>query len=243
MKSFTLSHVVGGGLLALAATFSAPVWAEPLHEGDIEVGVSNGILQAWGAAHTHGGTGYAIFEGDLGDLAGGLYSTDDPGYDSEVGSLGVGSQINYTALGTLSFWNGTTWSSAAVPAGVSLRINGNLGEETFWTSTGITGDASGLIGQAGSNGKLHEHLDMTAVGSGRTAVGAYLIQLQLTGDGYGASTPFYLALNRGLSVAGFETAVHALTSPVPEPSSWMLLLAGLGAVGVVCRQRKVSAVA
>lgn len=242
MRSITMSHLAGGTLLALAATFSTSTWAQ-LHEGDIEIGVTNGVLQTWGATHTHGVDGFSIFEGDLGDLAGGLYSTDDPGFDSEVGSLLASSQISYTALGTLSFWNGTAWSSSAVPANVSLRINGNLGEETFWTASGITGDASGLIGQAGTNGKIHEHLDMTAVGTGRTAVGAYLIQLQLTGEGYGASTPFYVALNRGLSADGFETAVHALTSPVPEPSSWMLLLAGLGALGLVRHQRKDSAAA
>jgi len=241
MKSFNLSHVVGGGLLALAATFSAPVLAQHLHAGDMEIGVSNGVLQVLGDAHTHGITGYSIFEADLGDFAGGPYSTDDPGYDSEPGTFAAGSIINYTALGSLSFWNGTAWATAA--NNVSLRLSGNLGEETSWTSTGISGDVTGLLGQAGSNGQIHEHLEMTAVGAGRTAVGAYLIQLQLTGDGYGASNPFYVAINRGLDAASFETAVHALTSPVPEPSTWMLLLAGLGAVGVMTRQRKASAAA
>ncbi len=238
MRSSTLSNVIGGGLLALVTAFSAPAWAEPLHDGDIEIGVANGVLQTLGAGHTHGLNGFGIFEGNLGDLAGGLYSTDDPGYDSAVGSLAAGAEVFYTALGTLSFWNGAAWSASAVPANVTLRVNGNLGEESFWTASGITGDVSGLIGQAGSNGKIHEHLDLTAVGSGRTAVGAYLIQLQLSANGYASSSPFYIALNRGLSEADFETAVHALTTPVPEPSTWLMSLAGLGAVAMVRRQRQ-----
>lgn len=239
MRSSTLSNIIGGGLLAVVTAFSAPAWAQALHDGDIEIGVANGVLQTLGAAHTHGG--YGVFEGNLGDLAGGLYSTDDPGYDSAVGSLAPGAEIFYTALGNLSFWNGTVWSASAVPANVTLRVNGNLGEESFWTASGITGDASGLIGQAGSNGKLHEHLDLTAVGSGRTAVGAYLIQLQLSSSSYASSSPFYIALNRGLSEADFETAVHALTTPVPEPSTWLMSLAGLGAVALVRRQRQAQA--
>lgn len=239
MRLPTISKLLGGGLLAVATSFCAPAWADTLHEGDIEIGVSQGVLQAWGAAHVHGADGQAIFEGNLGDLAGGLYSTDDPGYDSAVGSLAAGTELYYTAVGSLSFWNGTSWSAAAVPAGVSLRVNGNLGEETFWTASGISGDTTGLIGQAGSNGKVHEHLDLTVVGSGRTTVGAYLIQLQVGASGYGASDPFYIALNRGLSDAAFEGAVHALTSPVPEPSTWLMTFAGLGAVALVRRQRRV----
>lgn len=37
---------------------------------------------------------------------------------------------------------------------------------------------------------------------------------------------------------GFETANYSVTAPVPEPETYALLLAGLGAVGFVARRRK-----
>jgi hypothetical protein len=35
----------------------------------------------------------------------------------------------------------------------------------------------------------------------------------------------------------FETANYSVTAPVPEPETYALLLAGLGAVGFVARRR------
>ncbi len=224
-------------LLAAAALFSLlplAVQAQELHAGDIEISVVANRLTVSGN-HVFHADGSPVFEGDFGDFAGGPLRTDDPGFDSDDGTFLVGTIINYTALGSLKYWNGSTWH-ATVPANEFVRLDGNLGEETFWTVSGVTGAISGLVGQAGINGTVHEHLDFRVGRAGGVpAVGAYLFQLQLTADnGYLPSMPYYMAMNRGLSVDAFETAVAA----VPEPQTWALMLGGLAIGAFALRNRR-----
>jgi len=225
-------------LLAAAALYGLlplAVHAAELHEGDIEISVVDNRLTLSGN-HAFHADGSPVFEGDFGDFAGGPFRTDDPGFDSGDGTFLAGTIINYTALGSLKYWNGSAWH-ATVPANEFVRMDGNLGEETFWTVSGVTGDITGLVGQAGANGKIHEHLDLRVgrAGAGVPAVGAYLFQLQLTADnGYLPSMPYYMAMNRGLSVDAFETAVAA----VPEPQTWALMLGGLVIGALALRNRR-----
>lgn len=230
-KSLTMAVMAVSPLIAQSAG---------LHDGDVILAVnpSNQIVIE-SASLFHGVNGYAIFEGDFGDLAGGPFRTDDPGFDTEPGSFANGTLVNYQALGSLQFWNGSLWSST-VPGGEYVRLDGNLGEEVRWTTSGLLGDTSGLIGQAGPTGQIHEHLDIRVARElgGAPAVGAYLIQLQINAQGYQSSDPFYMVFNRGLSASAFEASVDALVTPVPEPGTWALLLAGLAVVGVAAQRRR-----
>jgi len=226
------------GLLALTLTHAQAALAEEnhLHAGDIEIEIDNGQLVAHGAAHSQFGTGYGIFEADFGDLAGGPYKTDDPGYDSVEGTFLDGDIINYQALGNLWFWDGATWSNS-VSNGESVQLDGNFGETTIWTTAGVTGDAIGLIGQAGFDGKIHEHLDMRVkapTGFLPTA-GAYYVTLQLTSASYDSSNPYLMVFNNGLDETAYENAVHALA--VPEADTYAMLLAGLGLISLALRRR------
>lgn len=223
-----MKHTVIAVLLGAAVLLPMSAQAQ-LHDGDIEMSVVNSqiVLSGNDAFHRDGSP---IFEGDFGDLAGGPFKTDDPGFDSEAGTFAAGTRINYRALGSLQFWNGMAWS-AAVPNSEFVQVEGNLGEASRWLVGGLSGDLSGLIGQAGSGGLVHEHLDIS-VGrpGGAPAVGAYLIHLQLTSASLTSSVPYYLALNQGLSSDNFEGAIGAL-APVPEPETWWLMGVGLAAVG------------
>jgi PEP-CTERM motif len=210
-----------------------------LHEGDVELSLMGGKIMFEGNDVWHW-NGLAIFEANFGDLGGGPYETDDPGYDSAPGTFAAGTLVNYTAMGSLMFWNSSQWVSS-VPTSEFVRFEGNLGEETRWTAGGVSGDASGLIGQAGADGVIHEHVDMSVarMGGGVPAVGAYLIQMQLTSPSLTSSDSFYMVFNRGLSDDDFEMAVQALA--VPEASSWAMLAAGLGVVCAVARRRRPAA--
>ena len=223
-------RVLLGAAALSAALLSGPAWSQHIHEGDILVSVVGGKLT------TSGGHTDTIFEGDFGDLAGGLYSTDDPGYDSEDGTFASGTKINYMARGALKFWNGSSWSASWVPTGVQVKLGGNLGEQTFWGAGGVSGDAAGLIGEAGSDGKIHEHLDMSLEGGNRGTTGAYLISMRLGAPSAAlqASNPYFIVLNRGLDEDAFEAAVMA----VPEPSTYAMLLLGLAAVGFAAKRRR-----
>ena len=222
---------------AVLMTASLPMLATAaeLHAGDVELEIASGKLVAHGAAQTQFGTGYAIFESDFGDFANGPYKTDDPGYDSQVGTFTSGAIINYQALGNLSFWNGTSWANS-VANGEILLLDGNLGEETTWTVSGVTGATSGLVGQAGTDGKIHEHLDMSIKAPTATlpTVGAYFVTLQLTSTNYASSDPYLIVFNNGLGEAAFENAIQALA--VPEADTYAMLLAGLGLMGFKLRR-------
>jgi hypothetical protein len=233
----TLLAIAAAAVLALPAL---PSWAADVHAGDIEIEIDDGILHTHGAAHTAFANGWNIFEGDFGDTAGGPWRTDDPGFDSADGTFAAGTQVWYRGIGTLQFWTGSVWQAMAADVSKPewLRLDGNLGEETFFRFGGVDGDVTGLIGEAGADGKIHEHLDMRvarATGHGAPAVGAYLFTLQLESLTLGTSQPFYLVMNNGLDDDAFEASVMALA--VPEPSTWALMLAGAGVLAGVARRR------
>jgi len=227
----TLSKLVAS--LALAVSLGQA--QAQLHEGDVEMSIVSSQIVVNGHSAVQFGTGFKIFEGDFGDLAGGPFRTDDPGYDSETGTFAPGTFITYNTVGSLWFWNGGTWGLAGAER---VRLDGNLGEESFFSGTGTSGDLTGLVGVAGNSGVVHEHLDMgvSRVGGGIPAIGSYMFQLYLTGSDLIASDTFLMVLNRGLSVDDFELSVQALA--VPEPTTWLLWMGGLALIGAAARRRR-----
>ena len=238
---FRSMHVAfGAALTTLAMMVSPQVLAQ---HADIEAVVIGGklIVDEENAAPVAFGTGYKIFEGDFGDLPSGLTGTDDPGFLAPSGTFLSGEQLWYHALGTLSFWNGTSW--AAAPSGIALTVEDILGSETLISSLGAT-NPYGVIDQVDSAGGIHAHIDFSI--SNVNPVGAYLATFELTSrdasgnlpSPYLDSDPFQIAFNRGLSHEVFEASISALVSPVPEPQTYAMLLAGLALFGAVARRRK-----
>lgn len=83
--------------------------------------------------------------------------------------------------------------------------------------------------------------DVTANGSDLGSVGLFTIgsgtSLFLTADAAGAFTLIFGAPDLTGAEVGFAT-VNAQTQAVPEPGTWMMMLAGFGAVGFALRRSR-----
>jgi hypothetical protein len=83
--------------------------------------------------------------------------------------------------------------------------------------------------------------DVTANGTDVGSVGLFTIgpntSLLLTADAAGAFTSIFGAPNLTGANVGFAT-VNAQTQAVPEPGTWMMMLAGFGAAGFALRRSR-----
>lgn len=227
-----------GLAFAVAAAF-APAYAAGQHAGDIQPWKAGGQVILNGE----------WFEADFGDLSGGLYRTDDPGYDAqtELGAFGSGNWLWFSGLNSLRYWSGSGWSTS-VPNGEYVELTDALGNTSVFTASGVQ-NPSGVIGQFDSTGDIHEHLDM-AIRNASNALGgtagAYWITLQLFESLAESSTPllnspsapFHILLNRGLAHDDFELAVTAASAaPVPVPAAVWLFTPALAGWLATSRRR------
>lgn len=215
-------------LLGLSLNLSS-AFAADQHAGDIQPWLENGQIQL----------NANLFEADFGDLSGGLYRTDDPGFDANttLGAFGAGNWLWFQGLNSLKFWDGASWSNS-VPNGEHIQIDDALGNTSVFTTSGTTNPA-GVIGEFDTFGDIHEHLDMSIYNASNSlggTVGAYWITLQLfetlpeTPAALRSSASFDIIFNRGLNTVAFEAAVaQAAVSSVPLPATvWMFVSALMG---------------
>jgi len=106
---------------------------------------------------------------------------------------------------------------------------------TRFSGTGVAGPNPAIIDDAAGNGSFHAHLDWAIEnpnGAPASISGAYLLTMQLESPGYQSSAPFKILFNYGLNNTQFQQAFDSRTlaplAPVPEPSSLVMMLAGLG---------------
>jgi len=208
--------------LGLSINLSAALAVEQ-HDGDIQPWKQGGQIELNGT----------LFEADFGDLSGGAYRTDDPGYDADsaLGAFGAGNWLWFEGIGSLQFWDGSAWSNSLLN-GEHIEIEDALGNISVFSENGISNGA-GVIGQFDTGGDIHEHLDMAIRNAGNAlggSVGAYWITLQLFETVAESQTPlavsstYDIIFNRGLTGEDFEAAVAAAsaTAPVPLPAAaWM----------------------
>jgi len=191
------------------STISADEHDQDLHAGDI---------QPWrvGAEIFVNGT---VFEADFSDLSGGLFETDDPGINVNIakGSFTPGNWLRFKAVGQLLFWDGAQWSKV-IPNGERIEITDALNRPISFSGNS-NDEVAGVIGEIGSDGGLHEHLNFKifdATNLQNSTSGAYRILLRLfesrANDDTSvsvASTPIAIVFNRGLDHGNFEFAVAA----------------------------------
>lgn len=196
-------------LILLSGFWFSPPTAAHTHEGDIQpwrIGAEIFLNEK-------------VFEADLGDIRGGPYSTDDPGFDIDIakGAFTPGNWLRFQPVGRLLFWNGTEWSTS-VPNEERIEITDALNNTITFRTDGVS-NTLGVIGQIGSDGGLHEHMQMSLLDASNAlggSVGAYRIQFKLFESAANSDTsvsiatsPIAVIFNRGLEEEKFELAVSA----------------------------------
>lgn len=195
--------------------------ARAVHDDDIEVTISSGQLF----------TSNTFYESEFLDTTV-SFETDEPGFDSENGTFQPGDELGFNVLQSLWYWNGSALATPTTTTDLMILGSG----PNMTTVTPSSGVLSGFVlGSAGVDGVIHEHVDFELNPYNTADVGAYGLVLELTSpNGYLSSDPFLIVFNNGLSEVPFENGVDAIRVaagvPVPEPGS--LVLALLGAVGL-----------
>lgn len=154
-------------------------------------------------------TNKLIFPVDLGDLAGGDFSTRNPGFQSVRNALLPNELLSYRALGRLKYWDPAVSSWTDAPQSVQIRLFGGLeasaeilseyaqcagqllcfsensfgiDSSTVFTGTGIQGNPELVVDITSTGGILHTHLSFFLESpDGKTGgpSGAYLLEMQL----------------------------------------------------------------
>lgn len=213
-------------------------------------------------------TGYKLFPGYFDDLAGGPKLTDDPGFQAFNNSFLYGEELHFRAVGELEYWNPQTssWGAAAngstvtlyggIPVDVWLNYMMEPGNPTYisqyqyysngtvFSGQGVSGPSTALIDGASPQGSFHSHLDWKV--SDAASAGVYKLSLQIwsptTVNGlakYQDSDPFHVVFKTsGISQSQYDSAFAQLVTPVPEASTYSMLLIGLGLLGISRRRMK-----
>ena len=73
-----------------------------VHAGDVEIGVSGGMLTR----------SEQVFESDFLPFGSVLF-TDEPGFDSEIGTFNTGDEVGFNVTQSLYYWDGAQLGVAA----------------------------------------------------------------------------------------------------------------------------------
>ena len=197
-------------ILLAAAALCAAMGANAQVSG-VAVGSSSGTFLQLSSAGLSGGT--------VASLTGGtVYTQDQPFADIPKGGVFGG---NFLAAGPTS----------GAPATLSF-LNGGVGFISFlWGSPDVYNKLT--VTSTGGFTQVFDSTNITfASTNGNQAYSQYV---QFTGLNGAKITS--LSFNNVPSTDAFESANYSIT-PVPEPETYALLLAGLGAVAFVARRRR-----
>lgn len=170
--------------------------------------------------------GQRVFFAEFGE-AGVPNVTDEPGFQSLAGGLGIATSFRFDILRALRSWNGADFSTLAVES-----VTADLGPASVTSpSTDIL--TSGLaipVNPAGS----HEHPDWTL--SAPASVGVYLLEINFSLSTGQVSEPVWLVWAQdGTADPVAEAAYDWAVANIPSPG--VLALGGLlGLAG--CRRRR-----
>ena len=197
-----------------------------IHAGDV---IANAEFNS-GVYEIHIETGEALaggaklFEADFQDYEGGLYVTDEPGFQMlDNAFFGANNYLAYNMQSALKEWNGSVWTASD---------NSLLTLESH--DFGVQPFSRGIIGESDSEGGVHDHLEFI-IDAGASAP-AYLIEFVLEGysdqalssyNGFTSVGSAFIVFNNGMDEASFDAGP---VSAVPIPAAWLFLASGLGSL-------------
>ena len=226
-----------------------------------------GDLDLSGKLPVDAASGFKLFPGYFDDLAGGPKLTDDPGFQAFNNAFQYGEELHFKAVGVLEYWNPQTSTWGAANSGSSVTLYGGIpvdawlnhmlepGNATYaaeyqyyangtvFNGQGINGPTTALIDGASQAGSFHSHLDWKV--SDAALAGVYKLSLQIWSPTevngvakYQESDPFSVVFKTaGISQAQYDSAFGLLVTPVPEASTYSMLLIGLGVLGLARRRQ------
>ena len=214
-------------MVFVSAVLPAVAMADAVHTGDIELEIEGGKLV------THNGR---YFEAALAGTSPGPYTSEAPGFDSLPNLLAEGEEIGFSVLQSLLFWNGSALTTPGGSVGLSLIYGGSstVVTQSSGSQAGFSLGGGGVDANENYVGDFHKHFDFSlSSGAPDGAYGVLLTLAPVNTQAFTASDPFLIVFNRGLDAESFEAGVDAMVTltAVPEPSS--VVLAGLGAIGLV----------
>ena len=192
--------------MALMALAGAQASAQ-IHEGDIAVGVNDGVITVGVATDGMGRITerQCVFGVALESQA----RTTDPGFDSDTGTFSSGTDLAYYIGAALRKWDGSSFDT--IPP-EKVRIS-------FGPAPGIsTPDTDPVMPLEGifvgtSNGEWHTHyafrLELNGLpATGISSDGVYLLKLDLRANtaAYLPSDPFWFVISEGASVQELDEA-------------------------------------
>ena len=191
-----------------AAILATTTLQAQVHEGDIAVGVNDGVITT-GTASSGAGViteQQCVFGAEFGSQA----RTTDPGFDTDVGLFTPDTDIAYFIRKALRKWDGSNFDT--IPP-EKIRISFG---PVFGISTPDTDPAEPLEGiyVGTSGGEWHTHYAFRLELNGSPATGAssdgvYLLEIELRDidASHGTSEPIWLVISEGADQQTLEDAL------------------------------------
>ena len=228
-------------VLTLFSCFGCPLLAQDIEgHSDIEFSYVDGVIEI-----EPGNEGF-VFEGEFGEGLLAPNEAEAPGFASETAeALGInpGDVIGFNVLDSLYYWNGIACRSSGDTV-LSIAGKGGAADTLVEAVTGLQladfTTPANLLGQAGSDGDFHAHLDFQLSDGAET--GAYGLIMSLSSDDVAIedSGVFGIFLNFGLEQEAFGVGLNAFSTGaacIPEPASLKLIAVSLMGTGFLRRKR------